>query len=102
MGDPAGNTLGRGTKVILHLKDDCKEFTEPDKLKELVKKYSEFINFPIMLQTTKEIEEEVPVEEEEKSEDDAEKSEDDEKKEGEDDLDIKDGDDADKKKTKKV
>merc|ERR1711906_77242 len=44
----------------------------------------------------------VPVEEEEKSEDDAEKSEDDEKKEGEDDLDIKDGDDADKKKTKKV
>merc|ERR1712195_126957 len=87
--------LGRGTRVILHLKDDCKEFTEPDKLKELVKKYSEFINFPIMLQTTKEIEEEVPVEEEEKSEDD-------EKKEGEDDLDIKDGDDAEKKKTKKV
>merc|ERR1711865_1079222 len=81
--------LGRGTRVILHLKDDCKEFTEPDKLKELVKKYSEFINFPIMLQTTKEIEEEVPVEEEEK-------------KEGEDDLDIKDGDDAEKKKTKKV
>merc|ERR1712166_566792 len=93
--------LGRGTRVILHLKDDCKEFTEPDKLKELVKKYSEFINFPIMLQTTKEIEEEVPVEEEEKSEDDAEKSEDDEKKEGEDDLDIKDGDDAEKKKTKR-
>merc|ERR1712166_818443 len=72
--------LGRGTRVILHLKDDCKEFTEPDKLKELVKKYSEFINFPIMLQTTKEIEEEVSVEEEEKSEDDAEKSEDAEKK----------------------
>merc|ERR1711865_210818 len=100
--------LGRGTRVILHLKDDCKEFTEPDKLKELVKKYSEFINFPIMLQTTKEIEEEVPIEDEEKSEDDAEKSEDDAKKseddekEGEDDLDIKDGDDADKKKTKKV
>merc|ERR1711865_929590 len=87
--------LGRGTRVILHLKDDCKEFTEPDKLKELVKKYSEFINFPIMLQTTKEIEEEVPVEEEEKTEGD------DEEKDG-DDLDIKDGDDADTKKTKKV
>merc|ERR1711865_1055455 len=95
--------LGRGTRVILHLKDDCKEFTEPDKLKELVKKYSEFINFPIMLQTTKEIEEEVPVEEEEKTEgDDEEKKEgDDEEKDG-DDLDIKDGDDADTKKTKKV
>merc|ERR1711865_1069607 len=88
--------LGRGTRVILHLKDDCKEFTEPDKLKELVKKYSEFINFPIMLQTTKEIEEEVPVEEEEKTEGD-----DEEEKDG-DDLDIKDGDDADTKKTKKV
>jgi heat shock protein beta len=93
------NPLGRGTRVTLHLKDDCKEFTEADKLKELVKKYSEFINFPILLKTTKEIEEEVPVEEgdeEEKKEGD-----DEEKKEG-DDLDIKDGDDADKKKTKKV
>jgi heat shock protein beta len=101
--DAETNPLGRGTRVILHLKDDCKEFTEPDKLKELVKKYSEFINFPIMLQTTKEIEEEVPVEEEEKTEgDDEEKKEgDDEEKDG-DDLDIKDGDDADTKKTKKV
>jgi len=89
----ATDPLGRGTRVTLHLKDDCKEFTEPDKLKELVKKYSEFINFPIMLRTTKEIEEDVPVEEEEKKEgEDAEKS----------DLDIKDGDDADKKKTHKV
>merc|ERR1712178_318211 len=38
--DPAGNTLGRGTEITLHLKDDCKEFTEPDKIKDLVKKYS--------------------------------------------------------------
>merc|ERR1711907_66191 len=59
----ATDPLGRGTRVTLHLKDDCKEFTEPDKLKELVKKYSEFINFPIMLKTIKEVEEEVPVEE---------------------------------------
>jgi heat shock protein beta len=97
--------LGRGTRVTLHLKDDCKEFTEADKLKELVKKYSEFINFPIMLKTTKEVEEEVPLEEgdeEEKKEgDDEEKKEGDDEKEA-DDLDIKDGDDADKKKTKKV
>merc|ERR1712196_174169 len=91
----ATDPLGRGTRVTLHLKDDCKEFTEPDKLKELVKKYSEFINFPIMLKTIKEVEEEVPVEE----------GDEEEKKDGEekkDDLDIKDGDDADKKKTKKV
>merc|ERR1712023_489492 len=60
--DPNAETdpLGRGTRVTLHLKDDCKEFTEADKLKELVKKYSEFINFPIMLKTIKEVEEEVP------------------------------------------
>merc|ERR1711998_77688 len=103
--DTEGESLGRGTKVTLHLKDDCKEFTEPDKLKELVKKYSEFINFPIMLQTTKEVEEEVPIEEgdeeakEEAKEEDKEKT-DDEKEDS--DLDIKDGDEAEKKTTKKV
>merc|ERR1711959_491110 len=99
--DPNAETdpLGRGTRVTLHLKDDCKEFTEADKLKELVKKYSEFINFPIMLKTTKEVEEEVPVEEGDEEEE--KKEGDEEKKEG-DDLEIKDGDDADKKKTKKV
>merc|ERR1711939_394303 len=80
--DPTGPTLGRGTELTLHLKDDCKEFTEPDKIKDLVKKYSEFISFPIYLRETKTVEKEVPVEEEDK-------------------LDIKDGDEA-KKKTKKV
>merc|ERR1712166_879169 len=59
------------------------------------------INFPIMLRTTKEVEEEVPVEEEVKEGDDAEKKEGDDA-EKKDDLDIKDGDDADKKKTQKV
>merc|ERR1712100_7137 len=50
--DPEGNTLGRGSAISLHLKDDCKEFTEGDKIKELVKKYSEFISFPIYLKVT--------------------------------------------------
>merc|ERR1712227_1153367 len=77
--DPAGNTLGRGTEITLHLKDDCKEFTEPDKIKDLVKKYSEFISFPIYLKETKTVEKEVPVEEEEKEEP---KEEEKEKKEG--------------------
>merc|ERR1711977_273856 len=97
--DPEGDTLGRGTAITLHLKDDCKEFTEGDKIKDLVKKYSEFISFPIYLKETKE----VPVEEEEKKE---EEKKDDEKKDDEkkdDKLDVKDGDDAEKKpKTKKV
>merc|ERR1712054_460232 len=89
--DPAGPTLGRGTELTLHLKDDCKEFTEPDKIKDLVKKYSEFISFPIYLKEVKTVEKEVPVEEEEKK--------DEEKK---DDLEVKDGDEASKPKTKKV
>merc|ERR1712093_778131 len=97
--DPEGNTLGRGSSITLHLKDDCKEFTEPDKIKDLVKKYSEFISFPIYLKETKTVEKEVPVEEEKKDE----KKEDDKKDDKKDDkLDVKDGDDADKKKTKKV
>merc|ERR1711907_180374 len=94
--DPEGNTLGRGSAITLHLKDDCKEFTEGDKIEELVKKYSEFISFPIYLEETKTVEKEVPVEEEEKKE---EKEPAEEKK---DELEVKDGDETKKPKTKKV
>lgn len=41
--DPRGDTLGRGTRVTLHLKDDAIEYVEQDKITNLVKKYSEFI-----------------------------------------------------------
>merc|ERR1711977_555976 len=99
--DPAGNTLGRGSEITLHLKDDCKEFTEPDKIKDLVKKYSEFISFPIYLKETKTVEKEVPVEEE-KMEDEKKDEKKDDKDKKDDKLDIKDGDEAEKKKTKKV
>jgi heat shock protein 90kDa beta len=66
--DPRGDTLGRGTRVTLHLKDDAVEYVEQDKIKNLVKKYSEFIQYPIKLFLSKEIrkevdEEETPVEE---------------------------------------
>merc|ERR1712093_764245 len=99
--DPEGNTLGRGSSITLHLKDDCKEFTEGDKIKELVKKYSEFISFPIYLKETKTVEKEVPVEEEEKKEEEK-KEGDDKDEEKKDDLEVKDGDDTKKPKTKKV
>jgi molecular chaperone HtpG len=51
--------LTRGTKIILHLKDDHVEFLEEKRLKDLVHKHSEFIGFPIYLQCekTKEVEE---------------------------------------------
>lgn len=62
--DPRGNTLGRGTEVIIHLKQDAQEFAEESTVKDLIKKYSEFINFPIYLRTWKEVSKEVPLEDE--------------------------------------
>ncbi|XP_039123335.1 LOW QUALITY PROTEIN: endoplasmin homolog [Dioscorea cayenensis subsp. rotundata] len=63
--DTWNEPLGRGTEIRLHLRDEAKEYLEEDKLKELVKKYSEFINFPIYLWVTKEVDVEVPSDEEE-------------------------------------
>lgn len=60
--DPRGDTLGRGTRVTLHLKDDAVEYIEEDKIKNLVKKYSEFINYPISLYLSTSVDEEVPLE----------------------------------------
>lgn len=57
--DPRGDTLGRGTRVTLHLKDDAIEYVEQDKIKNLVKKYSEFIQYPIKLFLSKEIRKQV-------------------------------------------
>ena len=51
--DPRGNTLGRGTEIEFDIKKDAEEYLETDKLIEIVKKYSEFIQFPIYVQTTK-------------------------------------------------
>lgn len=63
--DPAGNTLGRGTEITMYLKDDAKEYLDADKLESLIKKYSEFITFPIYLYKSHTETVEVPVEEEE-------------------------------------
>lgn len=65
--DPRGNTLGRGTTVSLHMKPEAKEFLAEAKLKEIISKYSQFINFNIYLWSSKSISEEVPVEEAETS-----------------------------------
>lgn len=73
--DPRGNTLGRGTEITLHLKEDAEEYAAGDRVRNLAKYYSEFVMHPIHLRTSKM--EEVEVEDEE------EEGEAEEKKEGE-------------------
>jgi len=51
--------LGRGTRIVLHLKEDMSEYLEEKRITDLVKKHSEFIGFPIKLYTEKTTEKEV-------------------------------------------
>lgn len=61
----ANAPLTRGTRIVLHLKEDMQEYLEEKRLKDLVKKHSEFIGFPIKLYVEKETEKEVTDDEEE-------------------------------------
>merc|ERR1712093_348745 len=51
--------IARGTKIVCYLKEDQSEFLEERRLKDLVKKHSEFIGFPIELYVEKSKEKEV-------------------------------------------
>ncbi|KAK3674875.1 Hsp90 chaperone hsp82 [Recurvomyces mirabilis] len=58
--DTEGEQLGRGTKIIMHLKEEQTDYMNESKIKEVVKKHSEFISYPIYLHVLKETEKEVP------------------------------------------
>merc|ERR1712139_139291 len=57
--------LGRGTKIVMSLKDDQQEYLDEKRLKELVKKHSQFVNYPISLWVGKTTEKEVSDDEDE-------------------------------------
>ncbi|KAM1088195.1 hypothetical protein TB2_015790 [Malus domestica] len=100
--DTENEPLGRGTEIRLHLREEAGEYLDESKLKELVKKYSEFINFPIHLWASKEVDVEVPADEDESS--DEEESSESEKREEETEKSEDEDEDAEKKpktKTKK-
>eukprot|EP00568_Trieres_chinensis_P012814 CAMPEP_0183294442 /NCGR_PEP_ID=MMETSP0160_2-20130417/2785_1 /TAXON_ID=2839 ORGANISM="Odontella Sinensis, Strain Grunow 1884" /NCGR_SAMPLE_ID=MMETSP0160_2 /ASSEMBLY_ACC=CAM_ASM_000250 /LENGTH=823 /DNA_ID=CAMNT_0025455773 /DNA_START=95 /DNA_END=2566 /DNA_ORIENTATION=+ len=73
--DPRGNTLGRGTEITLHLKEDTEEYANGGRLRELSKHYSEFITHPIHLRTSEMTTVEIEDEEDEAEDADAEKEE---------------------------
>jgi len=85
--------ISRGTKIVLHLKEDMSEYLEERRLKELVKKHSEFISFPISLAVEKSTEKEVTDSDDDDNKD-AEKKDDEPK--------IEDAEDKKEKKTKKI
>merc|ERR1712241_745946 len=97
--DPRGPTLKRGTQISLYLKEESYDFLEQDTVRDLIKKYSQFINFNIFLwgSSTKTVEE--PIEDEE--EEDASDEEDEVKDEDEEGA-VEDEEEEKKPKTKKV
>lgn len=95
--DTINEPIGRGTKIILHMKEDQIDLSEEKKIQEIIKKHSQFIGYPIALQMQKTRDKEV-------SDDEAEEENKEEKKEDENEEDgpkIEDVEDEDKKEKKK-
>merc|ERR1719201_448622 len=89
---PEAKRIGRGTRIVLTMKEDMAEYLEERRLKDLVKKHSEFVGFPIKLYVEKTQEKEVT-------------DDDDDDEEGDEDDDapkVEDVDEAETKKEKKT
>ncbi|KAG7221108.1 hypothetical protein INR49_017549, partial [Caranx melampygus] len=95
--DPRGDTLGRGTTITLVLKEEASDYLELETIKNLVRKYSQFINFPIYVWASKTETVEEPIDE------DAAAAEEPEKETAEDEAEVEEEEEhKDKPKTKKV
>jgi len=94
--DSQGEPIGRGTKIVLHLKEDQADYVEEKRVKDVIKKHSQFIGYPIKLLVEKERDKEV-------SDDEEEEEKKDDKEEGEEPKieDVGEDEDADKDKDKK-
>jgi len=103
--DPRGPTLKRGTTISLYLKEEAYDYLELDTIRELIKKYSQFINFNIYLwaSSTKTVDE--PIDDDEEAVDEEKKEDVDETKDEDEDAAVeeeKEDTDEKKPKTKKV
>jgi len=98
--------LGRGTKIVLHIKEDQTEYLEEAKIKSIVTKHSQFIGYPIKLLVEKERDQEVSDDEAEEEKKEEKKEEEKKETEGEEakieDVEDEDGESKKKKKTIKV
>merc|ERR1711971_1315010 len=80
--------LARGTEITLLLKDDCVSFLEEKKIKEIVKKHSQFVSFPITLFTIKEEEKEIDDDSDDDDDDDDDDDEDADKEKNEEEASV--------------
>jgi heat shock protein beta len=97
--DPRGDTHGRGTTVSLNLKEEASDSLDSSTVKDLIQKYSQFINFPIYLWQEKTITEEVPLSDEElaeQAEDDEEEIDADDDDEDDEEADVEEEEDEEK------